>query len=303
MEIQISAIICAYNPREDYFSKVLKSLKNQTVPKANWEIIVIDNNSTQPLSSIYNIDWHPNGKFVIEKNTGLAHARKRGFLEAKGKLIVCVDDDIILDKDYLKNSWDIYNSHPFLGVFGCQIQPEFEEEPKLKIEYYGNAQRIIEKDLWSNSINEYYSTPFGAGMCIRKEVIDKYLLLLEQDDFRLKLGRKGDQLLSCEDIDLVFAACEMGFGKGMFKRLIIKHFVPTKKMQVGYLISNIYWNTFSAVIQNYYLFQAKEKSLSIKEKLMFLLRLINVDSFTRKSKLAKLRAEKAAFNALKRGEY
>ena len=304
MSLQISAIVCAHNPREDFFGQVLQGLQDQSLSYNYWEVLIIDNMSSIQISTLYKIDWHPNSKLLVEPNLGLAFARKRGYEEAKGQLIICIDDDVILDKDYLKNAWEIYNNYPFIGVFGCQIKPKFEKEPTLKIEYYGNAQRIVEKDVWSNDISDYKSTPFGAGMCIRKELSDKYLEILKKDMFRLKLGRRGNQLLSCEDIDLVFAACELGYGKGMFKRLTLTHFVPEKKMSFDYLIKNNYWNAFSYSIQNYYLFnETNDNKKSLPYRIYDLLRLLKMDKFSRQSELAKRRGIKDALQAIQNGDY
>lgn len=296
---KISAVISAHNPRKDYFPKVLEGLRNQTMPYDEWELIIIDNLSTEKLTDLYNIDWHPNYKFLIEENLGLAHARKRGFKEAQGSLLINIDDDIILHPKYLENAWKIYNKLPFIGVFGCQIQPDFEEHPKLKIEYYGNAQRTVDDDIWSNNIKEYKSTPFGAGMCLRNEVYKAYLQVLETDEFRLQLGRKGKELLSCEDIDIVFFTCQMGLGKGMFKDLVITHFVPKNKMTVDYLIKNTYWNMYSATYQNHYLFNEKPAKLSILHKLLRFLRIIRMDGFRRKAEFAKIKGVKDSWSKIK----
>ncbi|MCJ0742444.1 glycosyltransferase [Pedobacter montanisoli] len=296
---KISAVISAHNPRKDYFPKVLEGLKKQGMPLKEWELIIIDNMSKEKLEDIYQIDWHPHHRFIIEENLGLAHARKRGFEEAVGDLLINIDDDIILTSDYLENAWHIYNKYPFIGVFGGEIHPDFEAKPTLKIEYYKNAQRIIEKDIWSNNIDEFSSTPFGAGMCIRNEVFKSYLRVLETDEFRLNLGRKGEELLSCEDIDLVFFACQKGYGKGMFKSLSFKHFFPENKMAKKHLINNYYWNTYSATLQNFHLFNKMPRKRSLTQKLIRFLRIIKMDSFKRKVEFAKIKAEKEALKKLK----
>lgn len=295
---KISAVISAHNPRKDYFPKVLEGLKKQGMPLNEWELIIIDNMSKEKLEDIYQVDWHPNHRFIVEENLGLAHARKRGFEEAVGDLLINIDDDIILNPDYLENAWKIYTHFSFIGVFGCQIKPDFEKPPVLEIEHYGNAQRIIEQDIWSNNIKEYLSTPFGAGMCLRKEVYKAYLKVLETDKFRLNLGRKGEELLSCEDIDIVFFTCQIGLGKGMFKSLIITHFIPENKMTVDYLIKNTYWNRYSATLQNYYLFNEKPKVFTITSKILKFIRIMRMDNFRRKIELAKIKGGRDAWKKL-----
>ena len=47
--MKISAIICTHNPRPHYLRRVLEALERQTLAKAEWELLLIDNASTKPL--------------------------------------------------------------------------------------------------------------------------------------------------------------------------------------------------------------------------------------------------------------
>jgi hypothetical protein len=67
---------------------------------------------------------------VREEELGLTYARLRGFAEAKGKLIVMVDDDNVLAPDYLEAAVRIAQEQPALGAFGGKCLPEFEAEPE-----------------------------------------------------------------------------------------------------------------------------------------------------------------------------
>ena len=56
------------------------------------------------LADRFNISWHPNGRHVREDELGLTPARLRGVAEAVAELLVFVDDDNILDPDYLEQA-------------------------------------------------------------------------------------------------------------------------------------------------------------------------------------------------------
>ena len=47
--VDISVIVCTHNPRPDYLRRVLDALYAQTLPKTDWELILIDNANDMPL--------------------------------------------------------------------------------------------------------------------------------------------------------------------------------------------------------------------------------------------------------------
>src|ERR1700751_3455833 len=99
--LDASVIICAHNPRADYFTRVLDGLRNQTLPLHKWELLIVDNASRVPLASICDISWPPPARHILERELGVAYARRRGFQEASADLIIFVDDDNVLDENYL----------------------------------------------------------------------------------------------------------------------------------------------------------------------------------------------------------
>ena len=48
--MELSVIICTHNPRLDYLGRVLDALREQTLGKEQWELVVVDNASTSSLS-------------------------------------------------------------------------------------------------------------------------------------------------------------------------------------------------------------------------------------------------------------
>ena len=99
---KISVIICSHNPQKDYLLKTLTGLRRQTASKKTWELLLIDNASDEALTKKWDVSWHPNGRIIREKKLGLTYARLRGIREAKGAIFIFVDDDNLLDKEYLK---------------------------------------------------------------------------------------------------------------------------------------------------------------------------------------------------------
>lgn len=139
---RVSVVIPTHNPRMDYLARVIDALRQQTLAKDLWELVIIDNGSREALAvassqssgvsrktNIVDLSWHPNARIVREEQLGLTFARLRGFAEAKGELIVLVDDDNVLAPDYLQTAMRLAQKHPKLGAFGGKCLPEFEVEP------------------------------------------------------------------------------------------------------------------------------------------------------------------------------
>jgi glycosyltransferase involved in cell wall biosynthesis len=235
--VQISVIICTHNPRAEYLRRVLDALKAQTLPKDQWELLLIDNASKEPLAAKFDLTWHPQGRHVREEELGLTPARLRGIKEARGADLVFVDDDNVLASDFLATSSRISKDFPFLGAWGGHVEGEFESPvPEwLKPYLHHLAVREVTRDYWSNYYSDNRSMPFGAGLCVRKTVAVAYMQALRSRPASKKLGRTGGALLSGEDVDMALTAHDLGLGTGLFAALRAIHLIPEGRMTVDYI--------------------------------------------------------------------
>jgi glycosyltransferase involved in cell wall biosynthesis len=235
----ISAVICTHNPRSDYLEKVLRALEQQTLPQQKWELIIVDNASDQDLASHLDLSWHPRARIIREEQLGNIWARVRGIREAAGELILYVDDDNVLDVDYLETSLQIALQYPMLGVWGAGvIRGNFEIEPPASIvPYLGNiAVFTNHQDAWSNASHDNHALPVGAGMSLRKQVGKRYADEMQGKEERKFLGRKGSRLTSCEDEDIAMAACSLGLGTARLTALRLTHLIPKERLTEDYFI-------------------------------------------------------------------
>ena len=236
--IQASVVICTHNPRPAYLSRVLAALRNQTFPFDRWEIVLIDNASNSDLSKTYDLSWHPKSKHVREERLGVAHARYRALNETTSDLIVFVDDDNVIDSDYLTVGTELGKKWPILGTWGGQNIAEFEIQPAsyLAAYFHDLAVRPCHRDSWTNIANWSDAFPFGAGMFIRRQVMIEYHKAVAASPFRLSLGRKGTSLIGGEDYDMNLTACDMGLGCGVFRALRLTHLMPAQRLTDEYMI-------------------------------------------------------------------
>ena len=90
----VTVVVCTYN-RAYILAECLASLVSQTTPLDQFEILVIDNNSTDDTHKVAAefCDRVPDARVVFEPSQGLSHARNRGLAEAQSEWIAFIDDD------------------------------------------------------------------------------------------------------------------------------------------------------------------------------------------------------------------
>jgi len=247
---RLSVIICTHNPRADYLDRCLTALKNQTLSTNAWELVVVDNRSDEPVAGRIDIGWHPAARLVREETLGLTPARLRGIEEAVGDVLVFVDDDNVLDADYLRLAMEVAQDKPFLGSWSGQSLPEFDAPaPAWMRRYWGNlALRQLDRDLWSNLPRMPDTMPCGAGLCARRDTALHYLQLNRCGKRSFQLDRTGKSLVSGGDQDLAACACDIGYGVGVIAALRLTHLIPAARLTVDYHTRLAEGIWFSAVI-------------------------------------------------------
>ena len=236
--IKISVIIPTYNPNKARLIQTLKGLESQDFPFAEWELIIVDNKSTNSFSKGLNLDWHPNTRIVIETKEGLTFARIRGFKECKANIIIMVDDDNILAKDYLTETFKIFTQNPMMGAIGGQSIPLFESKPPEWISQFYTCLAV--RNLGERVIREKWeikypaAAPIGAGMAIRKISLTKYIEKIQSGN-NIITDRLGNSLSSGGDNDIVLEIIKSGWEVGYFPQLSLKHIIPPERIQSSYL--------------------------------------------------------------------
>jgi glycosyltransferase involved in cell wall biosynthesis len=233
----LSVIICTHNPRSDYFGRCIDAVRDQRLPHNRWELVVVDNRSDEPLADRFDLYCHPKAHIVREETLGLTAARLRGIRESTGDLLVFVDDDNVLDPDFLEIALRTMEERPFLGSWSGQCRPAFEEPPpEWTRRYWGNLViREFDHDVWSNLPRLPESMPCGAGLCVRRNVALHYLDLHESGKRLFQFDRNGKSLLSGGDNDLAACACDVGLGVGLIASLKLTHLISPERLTEDYL--------------------------------------------------------------------
>jgi len=231
----ISVVICTRNPRPAVLARALRCIASQTLPGHQRECLVIDNASDQPVSAVVE-QAGVECRVVVEPEVGLTAARLRAIRETTGRLLVFVDDDNLLDSDYLEQALRIAGEYPRIGAFGGRISPEFEvPEPDWLWPFRSHLALIdLDRDFWTNNPADHAAIPCGAGLCIRREAALAYSEAVAADPRRQALDRSAAGTLSCGDTDMVLSCADAGWGMGRFTALHLTHVIPAARLEFAY---------------------------------------------------------------------
>ena len=129
MSIRISAIICTLN-RAAYLEKAIQSLADQTLPEEQFEIIVVDNGSTDNTKTMVEGFKHlENLRYIYEPIMGLSQARNTGWQNAQGDYVAYLDDDAIACPEWLERIVQAFDTvEPRPGSVGGKVIPVWEAE-------------------------------------------------------------------------------------------------------------------------------------------------------------------------------
>ena len=305
MQYLYSVIICSHNPREDYLRRTLESLQQQTLPREKWELLLIDNASERPLADVWNISWHPRGRQLRESELGLTPARLRGITESIGDILVFVDDDNVVAPDFLERLEQIAERHPYLGVFGSgTVEPEFEVKPPRELDWLASqhdgvlpllALKRISRPMWSNNPLDRRPMPWGAGLCVRREIATYYLELVERMDSNAIIDRRGSELFCSGDVLFSWAAAGMGKGFGVFPELRVTHLIAAARLKTDYFLRLVHAWWISETILTYLLAGIRPRKLTWERRLRLWLSFLRSGRFAGNYKMAGARGEERAF--------
>ena len=296
----ISVIICSHNPTRKYIERTLASLKAQTLDRSEWDLLLVDNNSSEPLSDACDLSWHPAGRHVREERPGLTSARIRGIAESTGELLAFFDDDNVLAPDYLVRSKALWQAQPLLGVFGSgALEPEFEEVPSplLVPRLSMLALRTVRKPQCAHRRTDIHCMPWGAGLCVRRAIASRYANWIKQLNVT-SLGRSGERLFCGEDDVFSLMACEQGLSFGIFPELRITHLIPPRRLTEDYIIRLIHDHAFSHTILKHLLFGESESRVRPLETVRTFVHGLRRGRFSLKCRMAEARGTEAAIRLI-----
>lgn len=232
----LSIAVCTYN-RSDVLPKCLESLINQTTDKELFEVLIIDNNSTDNTKKIA---WDfckesQNFKYIFEEKQGLSHARNRAIDEAKGTYLAYIDDDAIADKEWVEKIFSVIQNNKDIAAFGGKILPWYNtEKPKWFKDEFGLHS-------WGDehlqlSLQNYPFGLSGSDMIFKKDILAKY------NGFSAEYGMTGKKIAFGEESLLFNKMLKNSENVQYFPDLFVYHLVSEKSFSLK--------NAFKRSVQN-----------------------------------------------------
>ncbi len=254
---RISVIICTYN-RSSYLGKTIDSLLDQTLTDAFYEIIIVDNASTDNTASVVRGFKRQNLRYIYEIKQGLSYSRNTGFRRSNGEIVAYIDDDAIASHDWLERILLAYSHDEEIVAVGGKIVPVWEiDKPDWitpNLYTYFSCIDWSEKPFFLKK-GAYL---FGCNMSFKKSV------LIDCGGFSTSLGRIGNNLLSNEEWELFKCIDNKGLKKYYDPDIYVDHTVISSRINWKWIKSRLYWQGISNLYYDYYVEHFTKTQLLIK---------------------------------------
>ncbi len=188
----ISVVVCTHN-RARLLGQALESLATQTLSPESYEIVVVNNRSTDDTPAVVERAqgrWNAiTIRLIDEPMLGLGYARNRGWACARGRYVGFIDDDAKADPRWLERALALFENDNAPVAVGGKILPYYPtpKPPWYKDEYevrsWGSVQRLL-------TPGEAFS---GCNMLFQKVVLQ------ELGGFDVRVGMRGEQISMGEE--------------------------------------------------------------------------------------------------------
>lgn len=219
----ISVVVPTTCRAPEQLRELIESLSSMDYPE--FEVIVVDNrrNSSPEMPDFRSL---PNVKVIPEKIPGASAARNRGIQVARHGIVAFVDDDVVVDKRWLRALGGRFAANEEIRAIGGLVLPaELLTLPQLWFEeFFGGFSHSFEFQIASlahhpdDKIFPYAAGRYvsGCNMAFRRST------LLEIGGFRLTLGT-GTPALGGEDLEIFIAIANTGATVAFEPAALVRH--------------------------------------------------------------------------------
>lgn len=230
--IRLSLVIATYN-RAEQLMTTLCSVAEQKYLTAEWECVVVDNNSSDDTRHRVErfAEEHPTLqlRYVFEREQGLSYARNAGIAASRGEVVAFIDDDERIVEEFVGAYIDFFAEHPDAVAAGGKIVAEYPTgRPKWMSRY---AEQPIANPMdFGREVRRFPSgrIPGGGNMALRRRVLD------EVGVFNTTLGRTGKRLIGGEESELFERIADNGYEWYYVPRAVMYHIIPAEKLTAEY---------------------------------------------------------------------
>lgn len=239
--VRFTIAIPTYN-RASRLRQTLAGIARQEIPAGEYEVLVIDNNSTDDTRQAV-AEWAaaPSPpRYLLETRQGLDHGRNRAIAEARGEIILFADDDILVEPDWLRRIAEPFDRDRDgrIGAVGGEVVPVFPDGlPAWVADWH--SPLAFRKDAGPLGPSQ---NPMGANLAIPRRVFARV------GQFHTALDRSGGSYFSGGDTDMVRRIRAAGFEVWFAPAAAVRHQMPASRTTFRYAARHAFDSARSRVV-------------------------------------------------------
>jgi glycosyltransferase involved in cell wall biosynthesis len=245
VRLEATVLICTYN-RARRLAEALDSLAQSSAPTLHWNLIVVDNNSTDDTSAVVasRVSTYPvELRYFFEPNQGKSNALNTGLANTDAQIVVFTDDDVQVGENWLEAACRPLLDDPSIDYTGGPVKPIWEvvEPPWFDVQQPDLWGTVALLDYGPDSFifEERRRVPIGANMAVRTALVERI------GGFDPGLGRRGKSLLGQEQAEF-FCRSRAAGARGLYvPSMVLSHYVPAERLTRGYFRRWWYWKGVS----------------------------------------------------------
>jgi glucosyl-dolichyl phosphate glucuronosyltransferase len=234
---KISVIVATHN-RADLLGIALESLARQTVSGTEFEVIVVDNASSDHTAAVVqNMTAEiPRLEYVLEARLGLSWARNAGLAGAKAPYVAYLDDDARAEPGWVEALLAAFaRTTPAPLCVGGPVYLNWGGLPKNVPPRYWSLLTYLNYGAEDRPLAEAEYL-VGANMAFDRQA------LLAAGGFSTQLGRQGAKLLSGEEAQAVSRIRQSGGEVHYAAKAAVFHAVQPDRVRPSWLWRRIFWD-------------------------------------------------------------
>jgi glycosyltransferase involved in cell wall biosynthesis len=230
--MKLTVAICTWN-RSELLQRALQQLTLLSTPNGvEWELLVVNNNSTDATDAVVrSFDGRLPVRLLFEPTAGKGSALNVAVREARGDYLLFIDDDVLVEPDWMAAYHAAFRQWPEAVVFGGTIAPWFEGDPpdwmEPALSRIGGVYAVLDAKPGPIRLTDS-PLPFGANMAIRTDVQRLH-------PYDPRLGPRPGRLVGGEETRLIRTLLSAGLEGRWIPEARVAHYIPKQRQSIRYL--------------------------------------------------------------------